>query len=370
MQPEELLAPLSEEQLSEINALSTEALFDDLSTFTAEADVEQPEELTATQIALESLQSTLMAIGERGVICRSDTQTLIQMTTSMEGFEDAFELMPLGSFTELPSKVNYQASMENLLSRIAQKIIETIKRMIAWFKGKYKEFASRLSGNNVAQAKLAALGRNMDAQLRQKPAEWDAQAEIETIEFAKWLLENNQGITMASLIKGAAQDARVGLPAGYSPGLYDKLVKLVNLMGIDHVRMPAYNGYLTIEHSKVFAEAIKQFRSRQHLMTKFTVPNRRQYLLDTNSLLTTSLSGDLKNVSTDLAAGLKASDKDSDRLAKVRAQAFMNNYADVNASPEYRDACALAALSDVIGNLHSLTGLFMRAQMSLFPASR
>lgn len=90
--------------------------------------------------AMESVLNVAKGIQTVGAISRSDANSLRQMTASLEDFQDTFSNMPINSFTETPSKVNYDASMESVLGTIGRKIIEIIKAIIKWVKEKAKAF--------------------------------------------------------------------------------------------------------------------------------------------------------------------------------------------------------------------------------------
>ena len=97
--------------------------------------------------AMESVLNVARHIQESGSISRSDAATLQGMTASLEEFKDAFNNLPLNSYTEMPSKVNYEASMESVLGNIARKIIDAIKAMIKWIREKASNFIQFLRGN-------------------------------------------------------------------------------------------------------------------------------------------------------------------------------------------------------------------------------
>jgi hypothetical protein len=158
--PEDTNEDLTEEQLAQIDSASLEELLGDLDaveqTIVQVEDGELPEELIAP--ALESLMGIVNDLQEAGSISRADAQSIMSMSASMEGFDTTFNNMPLASFTELPSKVNYKPAMEGIVGNIVKAVIEAIKRIIQFVREKAKELKGLLRGNSVvaAQAKAAA----------------------------------------------------------------------------------------------------------------------------------------------------------------------------------------------------------------------
>jgi hypothetical protein len=104
--------------------------------------------------ALESLMAVVNDIQSAGVIARSDAQALMNMTSSLESFENIFANMPLTSYTELPSKVNYGASMESVVSRVIASIIEAIKRAIARIREMVAKLGDMFNKQAVVDAKV------------------------------------------------------------------------------------------------------------------------------------------------------------------------------------------------------------------------
>lgn len=147
---------LTEEELTAIQNTSLEDLLEDLSGVEDTVDNLNEEELTPEEVnpALESLMSIVDDIRASGAISRSDAATLSSMTASLEGYQDTFNNLPLGSFTEVPSKVNFDVSMENIAVRTGKAIIEVIKKVIAWIRDKFKQLRRYLRDKFGRSAKV------------------------------------------------------------------------------------------------------------------------------------------------------------------------------------------------------------------------
>lgn len=145
------------ELASEINNLSLEQLFDEYDKLIVDQQLSD-EDTVVLEPALEGLRNIYHSVRDSGHISRADAQVLMQMTTSMEGFYDPFTTMPAASFTELPSKVNYQSSMEGLLGSILKKIWEAIKALVAKIKGFY-------SGSAVMETRSAVMEQKVEQEL-------------------------------------------------------------------------------------------------------------------------------------------------------------------------------------------------------------
>lgn len=77
--------------------------------------------------SLENLNSMRRELQASGSISRSEAATLKNLTTSCESITKFFDRMPIGSFTEMGSKVNYTATLEGLLTSVIEALINLIK---------------------------------------------------------------------------------------------------------------------------------------------------------------------------------------------------------------------------------------------------
>lgn len=124
--------------------------------------------------AMESIIGIANEIQRAGAISRADAITLRQMTASLEGFQDTFLALPVNSFTEMPSKVNFDSSMESVLGNVGRKIIEAIKKIIKWIREKARAIWQVISGNRAKAKKLEVAAAKVTAELKKveepKPA--------------------------------------------------------------------------------------------------------------------------------------------------------------------------------------------------------
>lgn len=140
-----------------IMASSLEDLLESIDQIESSVDDEEVD-LYALSPTMESVMNVVKGIQSSGAISRSDAITLRQMTASLEGFQDVFSNMPINSFTETPSKVNFDASMEGILGDIGRKIVEVIKAIIKWIRDKSKQLIGFIRKDRIVaqQANLAA----------------------------------------------------------------------------------------------------------------------------------------------------------------------------------------------------------------------
>jgi len=135
---------LTEEEIQHIESMSLEDLLEDLTGIENTLNAPGAEDLTVDDLSptFESLMSLVDEIRQVGGISRSDAQTLMFMTSSMESHADCFDGLPMNSFTELPSRVNYDVSMENIVVRGAKAIADVIRKIIKWVREHVKAFFS------------------------------------------------------------------------------------------------------------------------------------------------------------------------------------------------------------------------------------
>ncbi|MCY1278821.1 hypothetical protein D9M68_19500 [compost metagenome] len=172
----EIAAGLSQEEDDRIEAISLENLLDELQLVHEQVEDIPAEEVEAANFApaFESLVGMITSIRENGSISRTEALTLRDMTASMEGFESTFESLPIQSFTELPSKVNFQPSMEGLLGNIARSILQAIKKAIEWVRMQVRSFVSAMRVN-LPKAKAAdAVRKQASSNFKAKKFEPDA----------------------------------------------------------------------------------------------------------------------------------------------------------------------------------------------------
>lgn len=80
--------------------------------------------ISAMEASYDELQAHYDGLAKRGNISRADAEQLVQYCA------EAFQDMPLGSFTQQPSKVNYEPAMEGLLQQLGTMALDAIKAAI------------------------------------------------------------------------------------------------------------------------------------------------------------------------------------------------------------------------------------------------
>jgi hypothetical protein len=160
---------VSQEQLNEV---TDKELFKLLAE--SNASLESMEETISSEFtvgdyfpSLESINSIVNEIRASGGICRDDVILLNNVTESMEGM--SINLPPLNSFTEVPSKVNFDVSMENIVSDMANKVIETIKKIIAWIKEKLSNLLGMVKKSSIHNKQAEAVVETVTKDIKAKP---------------------------------------------------------------------------------------------------------------------------------------------------------------------------------------------------------
>lgn len=181
--PTELAAVLEtsvEELQTENQQILSASLEDLLSAIETQVDHGDIEDVPSEFLtpAMESVLSIARDIQASGAISRSDAQTLRTMTTSLEGLQESFETLPLNSYTEMPSKVNFDASMESVFGNIGRKILEVIKSIIKWIREKAKAFVGLFRTNRVKAKQVEEAAKKVDDALTssikvQRTADWE-----------------------------------------------------------------------------------------------------------------------------------------------------------------------------------------------------
>ncbi len=159
----EIAAGLTPEEEVAIQNTSLEDLLDGLDDVeeTIDGVDEDPVRASELQPAMESMMNIVDSIRESGSISRTDAATLSHMTASLEGFQDSFASLPINSFTEIPSKVNYTASMENIASRVIKALVNALRAIIKFIRDKVKAAWKWLFGKKDQNAKVAAAAKKV-----------------------------------------------------------------------------------------------------------------------------------------------------------------------------------------------------------------
>jgi hypothetical protein len=200
-----LQCDVTEEETSRIEGLSMEDLLGELDGSLEEA-AEFPTEVMeglGALPAMESLMEVVNQLRESGSISRADATTIGLMTASMEGFENAFNNLPLVSYTEMPSKVNFDASMEGLVSTFFRKAIEIIKKLIDFIKKQIKTVIDKVRGRHADLAKVEAVSKQVERSY--KPVTPDVLKEV--------VEEKTQGKPSAIIAAAAVKKSQSGTQA-------------------------------------------------------------------------------------------------------------------------------------------------------------
>jgi multidrug efflux pump subunit AcrA (membrane-fusion protein) len=111
-----------------------------------ESDAELDQLHVSLSSSLEQLNSVRQELLDAGHINRSEAAMLKNLTASAESISGFFQRMPVSSFTEMDSKVNYSATCESLGKSIVDTVINIIKTIFKYIVAIGKWFISFLTG--------------------------------------------------------------------------------------------------------------------------------------------------------------------------------------------------------------------------------
>lgn len=180
------LPEMTEAEIAAIDNASLEDLLEDLTGLESLTDAVEAgdEPVESLEPAFESLMQIVTDIQGSGHIARNDAAVLLSMSASMESFNGVFENMPLASYTELPSKVNYAPSMENILSRIVETIVRKIRELIEWIKKSIKGALALFRSREPINRKIGAAAKQAKARFdanKVNPAYWESPKRVNGI---------------------------------------------------------------------------------------------------------------------------------------------------------------------------------------------
>lgn len=112
-------------------------------------DPKDPTEIEALQVSLSSSLEQLVNVRTEllasGYINRSEANMLKNLTTSAESINSFFDRVPVSSFTEIDSKVNYTATCEGLGKSIVDTVMSIIRTIIKYIVAIGKWFVNFLT---------------------------------------------------------------------------------------------------------------------------------------------------------------------------------------------------------------------------------
>lgn len=163
------------EVATQITDMSLEQLIDECDKFLLDPELSD-EHVAVYEPALESLRNIVDSVGATGTISRADARVMQEMSVSMEGFAGVFDNMPLNSFTELPSKINFEPSMENMITAFIKRILELIKAGIERLRNLFKD-------KGIKEAKNAMVATKVEVELekRVKAADLNVEPKIKDV---------------------------------------------------------------------------------------------------------------------------------------------------------------------------------------------
>ncbi|MNH65285.1 hypothetical protein D3C73_172920 [compost metagenome] len=275
---------LTPEVTEEINSLSLEQLFDEVEKLAVVEELSD-EDVTILTPALESLRNVYHSVRDSGHISRADAQVLMNMTASLEGFNDPFVTMPTNSFTELPSKVNYSPAMEGMLSSILRKIWEAIKALAAKIK-------SYFAGSAITATRSAAMEKKVEEELTKRVIKVDfkkvekvtalPQVETETWKemsmFFDMAIKDNRLVSVVyayeSFLNTVLQNIDGGLAA-----LYEANTKVAAMYSIEFGPVEPHWDQWNIANRQML-DILKHFNALKAQPKKYTVSDMPLVLRD------------------------------------------------------------------------------------------
>lgn len=182
------------EVATQITDMSLEQLIDECDKFLLDPELSD-EHVAVYEPALESLRNIVDSVGATGTISRADARVMQEMSVSMEGFAGVFDNMPLNSFTELPSKINFEPSMENMITAFIKRILELIKAGIARLRDLFKT-------KGIKEAKNAMVATKVESELDKRIKKVDLNVESKIKDIAPERTWKTTNALLDTAIKG------------------------------------------------------------------------------------------------------------------------------------------------------------------------
>lgn len=162
-----------------------------------EAEAELHNLTVSLSASVEQLQNLYSEVTANGHISRSEASMIKNLVASAESIQGFFERNPVSSFTEMSSKVNYNATCEGLVGSVVEMIIKIVKGVISVLKS---------LGEAIMRA-MFGTGKKLDEAKRADPAV------TKVFDKAKADGKPNSNVPTSSPVTGAGISPDAGEPA-------------------------------------------------------------------------------------------------------------------------------------------------------------
>lgn len=179
---------VSQEQLDEYSTQTIDRLLSSVASLEClELEIETISNPTDVIASVESIMSVVSDIRKSGGVCRNDALLLRSISTSMEGIGDEFRKIPVNSFTEMPSLVNYGVSTEGFVSDAIESIRRVIRNIIEWIKKQFAKAKAFFTGSQTNVAKVDIATKKVVEETKHKKPLTDDQQLKELVKVAEKL---------------------------------------------------------------------------------------------------------------------------------------------------------------------------------------
>jgi hypothetical protein len=114
----------------------------------------------------ELVFSTFKRINERGFVCRADIEPVSHLAESFPSIKRMLTRYPLNSFTEEPSRVNFEVSNESVIRSVLIALKEAFFRVVKYLRESLTRVWDNLSSGRKRTAEVDKIGPRVEAMQR------------------------------------------------------------------------------------------------------------------------------------------------------------------------------------------------------------
>lgn len=114
----------------------------------------------------ELVFSTFKRINERGFVCRADIEPVSHLADSFPSIKRMLTRYPLNSFTEEPSRVNFEVSNESVIRSVLTALKEAFFRVIKFLRESLTRVWDNLTSGRKRTVEVDKIGPRVDAMQR------------------------------------------------------------------------------------------------------------------------------------------------------------------------------------------------------------
>ncbi|MNY13055.1 hypothetical protein D3C86_1461700 [compost metagenome] len=271
--------------------------------------------------------------------------------------------MPLISYTEMPSKVNFNASMENFIANAARKVIEIIKRIIATVRDKVKSFFKNAGRDKIVLFKVKEANKKVSSSLKKDPPTFSNHVTVQSNALLQLIGDGGLLVPLMEAIRKACDATGQSLTESSVPAILEKIAVVYKMIAPDDAPAFTISTKVTEEHVSNFKLANAYLKKQANTPVNIDVPDPVKWKAVLIDKLDTALVKEFYSWTGSAGSSLNKQLAEID--SAVRTQVFINNFNHSGDNPEYTKAVNCNGMASLILEFNAVFRAIMMSNVSL-----